>query len=103
MKFGQPATPGMTLNDTQMTVSANLGVSTLVASGAASFQNSVHCSGIISNSALSVAGVHIGNESTVGFARACLTCSGTSSRSLLDFSYAGHAGWGCSKIGGSAF
>ena len=85
MSVGQPATPGMTLSDTQMTDSANLEVSTLVASGASSCQHSVRCSGIISSSALSVAGVHLGNESTVGFARVCLACSGTSSRSLLAF------------------
>ena len=86
--LGDVASPSMSVGDTAVAILKDTTV------------NNLHASGAIGSNALSSAGVHLGSETTPGFARAVLTCSGTSSRSLLDFSYAGNSGGAYARIEG---
>ena len=106
MNFGDIASPALNLDDTAVsilkntTVSGNLGCNNVVSSSA-SIQGALHVSGQLSSTALQTVGIHQGIESTVGFARTVLTCTGVSSRGLIDFSYGGNQGNPYGRIEGS--
>ena len=69
-----------------LTVTGNLGCSAnLVTTGSVNINGNLHVAGVISGIYNRVAGVHCGQVATVGVATLGLTCSGASSRSLLDF------------------
>jgi len=82
MSFGNIASPSLSVGDAAVSILKDTTVINL------------HASGQISNTALTTAGVHLGNETTPGFARAVMTCAGGTSndRCLIDFSYAGSTG-----------